>query len=110
MPIPRASAIPLDFDSGFATRHFAFPPINTMNIENLVKMANDIGNFFSAEPDRAAAVEGVTDHLHRFWEPRMRSVIVAHYRAGGIGLGEIARAAVARLAGEEDAIRQTGAG
>jgi formate dehydrogenase subunit delta len=81
-----------------------------MDTENLVKMANDIGNFFNAEPDRAAAVEGVTDHLHKFWDPRMRRAIVAHYQAGGVGLSEVSRAAVARLAEEWDALRQTGDG
>lgn len=82
----------------------------TMDIENLVKMANDIGNFFNAEPDRAAAVDGVTDHLHKFWDPRMRNTIVAHYRKGGVGLSEISRSAVARLAEESDSLRQTGDG
>jgi formate dehydrogenase subunit delta len=43
-----------------------------VNVETLVKMANQIGAFFAAEPDRAAALEGVAGHLGRFWEPRMR--------------------------------------
>ena len=34
-----------------------------MNIERLVRMANDIGNFFKAEPDHAMAVDGVAQHL-----------------------------------------------
>jgi formate dehydrogenase subunit delta len=71
-----------------------------MDIENLVKMANDIGNFFGAEPDRAAAVEGVADHLRKFWDPRMRQAIVDHCREGGLGLSELSRDAVARLAEE----------
>lgn len=81
-----------------------------MDIEQLVKMANDIGNFFNAEPDRTAAVEGVADHLHKFWDPRMRRAIVAHYQAGGVGLGEVPRAAVARLAVEWDSLKRTGDG
>jgi formate dehydrogenase subunit delta len=81
-----------------------------MDTENLVKMANNIGNFFSAEPDRTAAVDGVADHLRKFWEPRMRRAIIAHYSQGGAGLGELSRAAVARLAEEADALKQTGDG
>jgi formate dehydrogenase subunit delta len=81
-----------------------------MDTERLVKMANDIGNFFNAEPDRAAAVEGVADHLHKFWDPRMRQAILAHYREGGIGLSEVSRAAVGRLAREAESTRQTGDG
>ena len=43
-----------------------------MKVEKLVKMANQIGAFFAAEPDRAVALESVAGHLGRFWEPRMR--------------------------------------
>jgi formate dehydrogenase subunit delta len=81
-----------------------------MDIEKLVKMANDIGNFFNAEPDREAAVSGVADHLHKFWDPRMRSALLAHYQAGGMGLCELSRSAVARLAGESESLRQVGDG
>ena len=69
-----------------------------MQTERLVTMANDIATFFAAEPDRTAAVEATANHLRRFWAPRMRREIVAHHRAGGAGLGEIAREAVGRLA------------
>jgi formate dehydrogenase subunit delta len=71
-----------------------------MDIENLVKMANDIGNFFAADPDHEAAVAGVADHLRKFWDPRMRKAIAAHCREGGLGLSDIAREAIARLAAE----------
>ncbi len=39
-------------------------------------MANQIGAFFAAEPDRPAAMEGIANHLKRFWDPRMRKQIV----------------------------------
>ena len=68
-----------------------------MNIEHLVRMANDIGNFFKAEPDHAAAVNGVTTHLKRFWEPRMRKEIVAYVESGGAGLMDLVREAVLKL-------------
>lgn len=69
-----------------------------MDIENLVKMANDIGNFFAADPDRETAVAGVVDHLQKFWEPRMREAIIAYQKEGGLGLSEVSREAVSRLA------------
>jgi formate dehydrogenase subunit delta len=69
-----------------------------MRIERLVAMANDIGAFFRAEPDRREAAKGVASHLERFWDPRMRRQIVAHLRSGGAGLDEPARSAVALLA------------
>ena len=70
-----------------------------MNIEHLVHMANQIEDFFRSEPDRNAAIEGITTHLKRFWEPRMRRAIIAHVAAGGAGLGELAKAAVLKLGG-----------
>ena len=43
-----------------------------MDINNLVHMANQIGEFFSAYPDREEALEGIANHIRKFWEPRMR--------------------------------------
>ncbi|MDE2148245.1 MAG: formate dehydrogenase subunit delta [Gammaproteobacteria bacterium] len=72
-----------------------------MNIEHLVGMANDICDYFAAESDRDAAVAGVAGHLRKFWDPRMRTQIIAHLRSGGAGLSELARLAVQRLADDE---------
>jgi len=69
-----------------------------MNIERLVNMANQIGLFFEAQPDRAEAIGGIADHLKRFWDPRMREAILAHWREGGAGLREIVAEAVKKLA------------
>jgi formate dehydrogenase subunit delta len=58
-----------------------------MDIHHLVKMANDIGNFFESEPDRVKGAKGVADHLRSFWDPRMRRQILAHVdRSSGAGL------------------------
>ncbi|MEK8045520.1 formate dehydrogenase subunit delta [Ideonella margarita] len=43
-----------------------------MDIANLVHMANRIGQFFEAMPDRAEALDGIANHIRKFWEPRMR--------------------------------------
>jgi formate dehydrogenase subunit delta len=73
-----------------------------MNAERLVTMANDIAHFFAADPDRQAALDGVVNHLKKFWEPRMRKQIVAHVRTHGTdGLHDLARDAVAKLAESE---------
>jgi formate dehydrogenase subunit delta len=47
-----------------------------MDARKLVKMANEIASFFAAEPDHQVAVEGVANHIKRFWEPRMRRDIL----------------------------------
>ena len=70
-----------------------------MNAERMAEMVNDIANFFAAEPDRSAAVNGVCDHLRKFWEPRMRRQIIAYVRDhGAAGMSELARAGVEKLA------------
>lgn len=71
-----------------------------MRIERLVTMANDIGAFFDAEPDKVEAAKGVANHLKRFWDPRMRRQIVAHYQAGGVGLRDVTRSGIGMLADE----------
>ena len=68
-----------------------------MSAERLVQMANDIGHFFAAEPQRSDAVAGIANHIQRFWDPRMRRQILAHLQAGGAGLEELPREAVASL-------------
>ena len=54
-----------------------------MDIDNLVRMANRIGEFFAAMPDRAEAKDGIVTHLRKFWAPRMRSQLLAHVDDAG---------------------------
>jgi formate dehydrogenase subunit delta len=68
-----------------------------MQIEHLVEMANQIADYFRAEPDRKEAVSSVALHLRRYWDPRMRKQIIAHHQATGAGLNDIARAAIGEL-------------
>jgi formate dehydrogenase subunit delta len=48
----------------------------TMDVNNLIRMANQIGEFFESMPDRAQAMEDIASHIKRFWEPRMRRAIL----------------------------------
>jgi formate dehydrogenase subunit delta len=68
-----------------------------MSPEKLVYMANQIGKFFAAQ-DKAKAPALIADHLHKFWDPRMRASIIAHVSKGGAGLDPPVRAAVEDLA------------
>lgn len=66
-----------------------------MDIDNLVHMANRIGEFFQAMADQEEAAREIAQHLRKFWEPRMRSELLAHLdRSGGAGLLPIVLAAV----------------
>ena len=69
-----------------------------MNVERLVTMANDIGNFFGAEPRPEDRIAGVANHLSRFWDPRMRRQLIAYAREqGGRDLADHVREAVLGL-------------
>ena len=70
-----------------------------MKTDRLVTMANQIGAFFNAEPDKNEAAKSVANHLKRYWDPRMRREIIAHYKeAGGAGLDPVPRTAIGLLA------------
>ncbi|MCG3143286.1 MAG: hypothetical protein HONDAALG_00627 [Gammaproteobacteria bacterium] len=68
-----------------------------MHIERLVKMANDIGDFFKTEPNRVDAIEGIATHIARFWDPRMREQILEYLKKDGGELDEIVREALGRV-------------
>src|SRR6202034_2981284 len=66
--------------------------------EHLVKMANDIGNFFRAEPQREDAIAGIANHITKFWTRRMREKIASHVKkVGDTALDELPREALRRL-------------
>lgn len=65
--------------------------------QQLVKMANDIGRFFRAEPVREDAIAGIANHIDKFWTKRMRQKLAAH---GESGLDELPREAMRRLAAQ----------
>ena len=71
-----------------------------MHTNSLVRMVNDIGAFFASEPDKHEAALAVLGHIKRYWDPRMRSQIVALYTEGGEGLDGFMREAIAMLAKE----------
>ena len=61
-----------------------------MDIQRLIKLANNIGSFFAAEPDETKGVQGVATHLKNFWEPRMRRQIFEYLDGEeGKGLSDI---------------------
>ena len=71
-----------------------------MSPDKLVYMANQIGKFFTSQgPDKAAA--GISQHIARFWDPRMRAAIFAHLDAGGAGLDRVVREAIEKLSAEQ---------
>jgi len=63
-------------------------------IDQLVKMANQIADNFSFHED---AVDRLADHLQRFWAPSMRQKLIELLDSGDNGLKSDVMAAVKRL-------------
>ena len=71
-----------------------------MNVDLLIKMTNEIGDFFKGAEvnDSQAAAADVANHLRRYWDPRMRAQMLKYYEERqGAGLTDLARNAVALL-------------
>jgi formate dehydrogenase subunit delta len=71
-----------------------------MNIDLLIKMTNEIGDFFAGadSKDPEAAARDVANHLKRYWDPRMRVQMLKYYEErGGAGLTDLGKRAVALL-------------
>lgn len=69
-----------------------------MNIDLLIKMANEIGDFFTGATDPQQAARDVANHLKRYWEPRMRAQMLSYYeQRHGAGLSDVAKSAVGLL-------------
>lgn len=66
-----------------------------MDDANLVHMANQIGAYFAAYPDRALAAREIANHLSKFWAPRMRIALLRYVELhGGVGLAPATLAAI----------------
>lgn len=48
-----------------------------MDVNNLIRMANRIGEFYQSYNDKDEALEGIANHITKFWEPRMRRALIA---------------------------------
>ena len=71
-----------------------------MNIDLLIKMTNEIGEFFQGADanDPQGAARDVANHIRRYWEPRMRAQMLGYYEErGGAGLSDLGKRAVALL-------------
>jgi formate dehydrogenase subunit delta len=68
----------------------------------LIRMANDIGNFFRSEPERAVAVAGIANHISKYWTPRMRQKLMTHLQKHGMDeLDELPQEALKSLAKQQ---------
>jgi formate dehydrogenase subunit delta len=62
--------------------------------QHLVDMANDIGNFFRAQPKREDAIAGIANHIRSYWTRRMREKLIVQVEHGDDGLDPLPREAL----------------
>ena len=73
------------------------PQIHVTTETKLVYMANQIADFFAAQGEELA-VAGTAEHIRKFWDPRMRKRMFAHFdTTKGEGLEPIALKAITQL-------------
>ena len=66
------------------------------SLEKLVYMANQIAKNFATTGHESAAAS-TADHIHKYWDPRMKRMIFERLEAGGEGLDPLAHEAIAIL-------------
>jgi formate dehydrogenase subunit delta len=70
--------------------------VTTGKIDRLVRMANQIGDFYLTMPEHEA-IEGVATHLRRYWTQKMIREIVEFADKGHPGPNATAARAVGSL-------------
>ena len=70
-----------------------------MRHDDLVRMINQIAQFFDPYPE-AEAVAGVAEHLHKFWDPSMRRELIDARQQLAPRLHPLANSALTVLAAE----------
>lgn len=76
-----------------------------MQIEHLVTMANQIGDFFKSFPDQDQAKKDIAHHISGFWANSMRQQILLHVQnQNGAGLDGLVREAISEHLDNANAI------
>ena len=76
--------------------------MTTGKIDKLVRMANQIADFYAAMPEREA-IAGAASHLSLYWTPKMIREIITFADQGHPGLNAIAARAIGSLKQSESA-------
>jgi formate dehydrogenase subunit delta len=70
--------------------------LTTGKIDKLVRMANQIGDFYASMPE-PEGIRGAASHLRMYWTPKMIREIIAFADEGHPGLNAVAAHAVQSL-------------
>ncbi len=74
-----------------------------MDVDKLVRMANQIAANFDYGTDKEKVAAGAADHLQRFWTPSMRAAVIEGHQKKLIELSPLAARAVEILAAQNPA-------
>ena len=69
----------------------------TVNIDKLLKMAEQITANMSYTDDQDIVAAKVADHLNRFWDPRMKAAIREYAEKHATECSPLLRAAISQL-------------
>ena len=69
----------------------------TVAIEKLLKMAEQITANMAFTDDEEVVSAKVSDHLNRFWDPRMKAAIIEYAAAEDSELSPVLRCAIDQL-------------
>jgi formate dehydrogenase subunit delta len=70
--------------------------LSSAKIDKLVRMANQIGQFYSTMPE-PDGIKGAASHLKLYWTPKMLGELAAWAEAGHAGLNPTAARAIQSL-------------
>jgi formate dehydrogenase subunit delta len=59
-----------------------------MQTHDMVRMANQIADFFKSYTEKEA-IDGIADHINKFWDPRIRKDFFVLVDSGGAGLSDL---------------------
>jgi formate dehydrogenase subunit delta len=58
-----------------------------MDIQRLISMANQIGDFYESYPNQSHAQKDIAEHINKFWALSMREQIAQYVtEQGGVGM------------------------
>jgi formate dehydrogenase subunit delta len=64
--------------------------------QDIVRMTNQISTFFKTYGEKEA-IEGIADHINKFWDPRMRKDFFTLVDGSGTGLDDLVKKAAAKI-------------
>lgn len=71
--------------------------MSDQQLQNLIKMANQIGVHNLHHGDEDAAADVVADHIRKYWARSMKDQLRAYAKQDGSELSAVSRAAVTRI-------------